>query len=90
MNKVPGNKMNQLKEDYQAVMKTSAGKRLIGHLLDQSQLHRSILTDDPCVAFYNEGRRSMGIIIMNDLNTHVPGGFIEVLKTWEENNGRSK
>lgn len=85
----PPVKAQQLKEDYQAVMKTAAGKRLIAHFIQRSNLLVSTWTTDPSAAAYNEGRRGLGITIMNELNTCVPGGFIEVLKILEkeENNG---
>ncbi len=82
------NKQEQLKADYQAVLKTTAGKRLIGRFLNLSHLYVTTWAPDPQAAAFNEGERSLGLTIVNELNKYVPGGFIEILKIMEEKNGR--
>jgi hypothetical protein len=65
-------------QDLGDVLSTEAGRRLIYRLLGIAGVYRSSFTGNS-TTFFNEGQRSVGLIFLDDINTHFPERFLEML-----------
>lgn len=66
----------RLSHDYRAVFGSAAGERVLADLVREAQFDRSLLGSDPLVAAHFDGRRHMGIRILEMLRQpvtdHIP------------------
>ncbi len=68
----------QFTEDVQAVMKTTAGRRLFMRLLHEGGVYRHSMPDD--VLPYVAGRRDAALEIMHAVNLHAVGQSLTALQ----------
>ena len=58
--------------DLKAVMRTPEGRRLVWRLLELSGVYRLSYQGNKDDAVFNDGRRSIGLVLMADLHEHCP------------------
>jgi hypothetical protein len=69
-----------MQADLLVVMSTLAGRRFLWHLLDdRCQLHGGSFTGNS-QTFFNEGRRSVAIELMQDIQRSVPEKYLDMVK----------
>ncbi|WP_051560468.1 Bbp19 family protein [Marinobacterium jannaschii] len=61
--------MQRQLDDLAAVMGTEAGQRLVWRLLESTGIYQQSYTGDPASTYFNEGRRSIGLMIMADIHS---------------------
>lgn len=72
-------RVHQRESDLKAVMSTAEGRRFVWYLLDDiCQLHGGSYTGNS-QTFFNEGRRSVGIQVMQELQRIVPERYLDMV-----------
>ncbi len=61
------------------VMGTYAGRAFVWRILERARIYQSSYTPNPHDTAFNEGRRSAGLALMDDLDVACPGQ-IEVMR----------
>ena len=71
--------MNPIHENIRALAKTRQGKEFIWWLLEQTGVYSSTHVDSPHHSAYNEGRRSVGVSIIELLSDSDPTIYPKLL-----------
>lgn len=61
--------LKQLQHDYNAVLATPEGERLIYHIIAMCGVFNSSFTGNS-ETFFREGKRSIGLKVMSEIETH--------------------
>lgn len=72
--------------DFKSVIDTPGGRRFIRRLLDQCGVHQSSFSDSAVKSAYLEGKRAVGILILDKLAEH-KAEYIKIMIE-EENDDR--
>ena len=62
----PSARSKQNDDDMRALLSTPAGRRFFWRVLTQSGLYSSSYAESPTATAYNEGRRSVGLALMQE------------------------
>lgn len=62
---------NLAAEDFKRLMSESWGRRVVWRMLEQAGVFRSSFTGNS-ETFFREGARSMGLLIISQINEHAP------------------
>lgn len=63
-------------EDLRAVMSTPAGRRFVWHIIDDmAGTFGKSFTGEPLSSAFNEGRRSIGLNLMNEAQALAPDAY---------------
>ena len=68
-----------------ALMDQQLGREYIWTLLSEAGIFTQVFSTDPLILAFNEGRRSMGLRLLDDVTTFTPDQFIQAMR---EANGR--
>ncbi|WP_445505016.1 Bbp19 family protein [Microvirga sp. G4-2] len=68
------------REDLRKVIGTAEGRRFIWSILSSSQVYGRAFTGDPLTTAHNEGRRWVGIELLERIETDVPGSYLAMLR----------
>jgi len=71
--------------DIKSVMETPAGRRFIWRVMDRAGVFRGCFTGNS-TTFYNEGRRDMGLFVLNDVLETCPKLFSQAQDEQKETN----
>lgn len=70
----------QVAEDLRAVLSLAQGRRMVWHLLDERcRTFGGSFTGDPQWTALNEGRRAVGIELMQAAQEHAPDLYLQML-----------
>ena len=67
-------------DDLKRVMSNKSGRRFISDLLKRSAVDASSFDTNPAAMAFKEGVKWLGQRILDDLKTHCPDRYIEMLK----------
>nr|DAS49801.1 MAG TPA: hypothetical protein [Caudoviricetes sp.] len=57
--------LKQQSEDFEWLMSDKRGRRIIRNLLEEAGVWRSTFSETPTIAAFKEGRRNMGLRLLN-------------------------
>lgn len=57
--------LRQQSEDFEWLMSEKRGRRIIRNLLEEAGVWRSTFSETPTIAAFKEGRRNMGLRLLN-------------------------
>ena len=60
-------------------LKSDCGRQVLWEILERCGVYRSTFTGNPTVDAYNEGRRSMGVWLLDNLGQIDDGHYIKLL-----------
>jgi hypothetical protein len=67
--------------DFEAICKTPAGRRVMWRLLERAQFFADAFDPDrPHVTSYNEGQRSIGKFVIEEMTKTAPGSFDQMCR----------
>ena len=69
-----------VKLDYETIMRTEVGRRVMWHILDESGLNDSTYTNDSHAHAYMAGRREFGLWLKNELENFTPDYYFTMIK----------
>ena len=72
----------QLASDVRAMLEHAPSRRILCHLLDMTGMFTTSFTGNS-ETFFREGKRSVGLYLMNLINSHDPNAFIRLLQEAE-------
>lgn len=73
-------KQIQLRTDYQTVLGTDQGKRVLTHIMhDLAGTHRPVFSTNALAMAHAEGKRSLGQTIENEIEATAPGAYALLL-----------
>lgn len=78
--------MEQEAADFQWLMGTPQGRRVVWRGLDTAGVFRSSFSTDPLVMAFNEGRRNAGLRTLEQIHALCPQAYTVMMK--EYNDGR--
>ena len=64
------------REDLRAVLDTAAGRRVLWSLLDAAGVYGASYTGEAISTAYAEGRRAIGITLLQKIEDLAPGSFL--------------
>lgn len=64
---------------YQSALKTDSGRALLFHIIEKGNIYNAGYEDDPYKVQYNEGRKSVIIEIITELQSIDPKTYIHLL-----------
>lgn len=67
-------------EDLQALLSTPVGRRVLWRLIERTGLFGSSFSESATTAAYSEGRRSVGIELMDWVQREAPNRWIEMVQ----------
>ncbi|HSX72373.1 MAG TPA: hypothetical protein VLF16_15685 [Pseudomonas sp.] len=67
------------KADLMWLMGDARGRRIVARLLDSTGVLSSSFTPDPYWTAHNEGRRKVGIQLLEQLQLHTPGEYLQMM-----------
>lgn len=70
-------------EDMKFILSTPQGQRVLWRYLEHCGIYRDSFTGNSST-FYNEGRRSIGIKLLEDITTASPDAYIKMLTDHKE------
>lgn len=70
----------QARSDFQELMRTPAGRRFVGRLLDQTLVNQTSFTGEALSTSFNEGRRNTGLWVMAQINDHAFDEYVLLIK----------
>lgn len=69
------------KEDLLVVLKTASGRRFVYDILDESGLFSgSFVAGHPDISDFNEGKRDIGVKLLQDLMNAAPDAFTQMYR----------
>ena len=74
------NQAHQAREDLRAVLSTPEGRRFAWSILSACGVYARSFTGEPLSSAFNEGRRSVGIEILERIEAQAPGSYQTMLK----------
>lgn len=77
--------LRQQSEDFEWLMSEKRGRRIIRNLLEEASVWRSTFSETPTIAAFKEGRRNMGLRLLN-LIEHTP--YFHLILSKESDNER--
>lgn len=67
-------------DDMRKILATEEGKRLFWRYLGITGVFQtSFIPESPESTFFNEGKRSVGTTMLNDIMKHAPQAFVQML-----------
>ena len=73
--------------DLQAVLNLDGGRRLLWRLLERAGIYKTSFTGNS-ETFFKEGRRDMGLFLLNEIQEADPDAYLKMIKeNKEESNG---
>lgn len=76
----PKDRNKQRDDDLRGVLSSPAGRRFLWRLLTQSGLHGASYSESPTATAYAEGRRSVAIGLMREVQRVTPELYATALK----------
>lgn len=70
--------------DFKEVSGTVAGRRFLRRLLADTGVFRSTYSTDHSAASFNEGRRSIGLFILDEFEQHAPNHYLQMIREKDE------
>nr|DAN75883.1 MAG TPA: hypothetical protein [Caudoviricetes sp.] len=70
----------QLKADITALMETGAGRRIVWRLLEATHIYQTCYRDNPLQMARAEGRREIGLKLLDWITTHTPEHYFTMQK----------
>lgn len=70
-------------EDFQLLMGSAWGRRLMFRLLERAGIYRLSFTSNGAYTSFNEGQRNIGLYYIDLINTHCLEEFVLMLKEQE-------
>lgn len=67
-------------EDIKWLMSSPRGRRLAWWLLEKAGVNRTSFSNSGSVMAYNEGRRTMGLMVLADIISVTPDRYMEMLQ----------
>lgn len=67
------------KADLMWLMGDARGRRIVARILDSTGVLSASFTPDPYWTAHNEGRRKVGIQLLEQLQAHVPSEYLQML-----------
>lgn len=74
------------KADYQQLMESKAGRGVFYRMLSDCGVYRTSFSPDALVMAYQEGRRSVGLKILADLQRYCPAECAQMINEGGESN----
>ena len=71
-------------DDIESVLSTPQGKRLIWRILEYAGVFRTSFTADPYTTAFNEGRRSSGLFLLDEIERVSPGVLGAMMKEFKD------
>ena len=72
--------LEQLKQDVEALMATGAGRRIVWRLLESTHVYQTCYRDNPLQMARAEGRRELGLMLLDWITTHTPEHYFTMQK----------
>ena len=72
--------LEQLKSDVEALMATGAGRRIVWRLLETTHVYQTCYRDNPLQMARAEGRREIGLMLLDWITTHTPEHYFTMQK----------
>lgn len=66
--------------DLRATLDTSRGRRILWSVLAQAGVYGRSFTGDALSTAYNEGRREVGIALLERVERSAPGAYLKMMK----------
>lgn len=76
----PSEKQQQNDDDMRVLLSSPAGRRFFWRVLTQSGLYSSSYAESPTATAYNEGRRSIGLALMQEAQRVDPARYAVALR----------
>lgn len=76
----PSERQKQNDDDMRVLLSSPAGRRLFWRVLTQSGLYSSSYAESPTATAYNEGRRSLGLALMQEAQRVDPARYAMALR----------
>lgn len=70
--------------DFKWVMSNRRGRRHLWRLLERAGLYRTSFTTNANLTAFNEGRRDVGLYVLDQITRHTPDGYTLMLKEAKE------
>lgn len=75
-------------DDLLFVMSTAQGRRFIWQMLSDAGVYRTVFSPDIAVMSFSEGKRNVGLELLNELTTHCQNSYLKMVE--EANVNRTK
>lgn len=75
-------------QDFEAIATLPAGRRLLKRLMAECGIYQSTFTGDALTSAYQEGKRTMGLWLIEQFNP-CPDLYIQLIKEKEPEDGRN-
>ena len=70
------------------IVSTSPGRSYFWRLLEDACVFSTTFSTEPYASAFNEGRRSLGLVILDDIQNAAPEKFLQMIE--EASHGRSE
>ena len=70
--------------DLREILDRGAGRRVLWRLLEHAGVFRSAFSADPYATAFNEGRRSSGLFLLNEVERASPGALGAMMKEFSD------
>lgn len=71
-------------EDIKSVLSTPAGRRFIWRYLGICGIFQSSYTGESAETFFNEGKRNVGLALLNDVTGVSPEAYLQMMQEAQE------
>lgn len=71
-------------EDIRWMLKHKEGRRVMWRLLSEAGIYRTSFNNSGSVTAFNEGKRHIGLVLVNEINEVAPEQFLAMLKEHAE------
>ncbi len=72
------------REDLQGILNSKAGRRFVWRLLDRAGVYRTSFNNSGSITAFNEGRREVGLFLLNEIHEVAPDAYLVMLKEHTE------
>lgn len=91
--RIAENLVDRARKDLKAVLDTAPGRRLVWSILASAGVYGRSFTGDALASAFNEGRREVGIALLEQIETEQPGAYLTMMRealdeTTQIENGR--
>lgn len=72
--------LEQLQSDVEVLMQSGAGRRIVWRLLETTHVYQTCYRDNPLQMARAEGRREIGLMLLDWITTHTPEHYFTMQK----------
>jgi hypothetical protein len=67
-------------EDLRGILNSKTGRRFVWRLLERAGVYRTSFNNSGSITAFNEGRRDVGLFLLNEIHEVAPDAYLTMLK----------